>query len=345
MITVLQKNIEKTLQKALTCFDKEFFLRKRTPLLYAAIQSFLKKRAKRLRPLLLVISYLGYARKASRMIYHGAAGFELLHNCALIHDDIIDGATVRRNAPTMHEYFSNKYPVSGNTYCTGRNLALITGDILYAMGIKEFLKMNISSARTRDTLDSLLSAVVYTGIGEFKELLATTQPIRLWTKEHIYSLYDLKTGMYTFCYPLIIGNTLAGKRPNDRNTLMRLGRILGRAFQTRDDINNYLRLGKTSDKDTFLDISSSKPTLPLLFMYRAARRNERHFIERCMKKSRLTKSDKHKLYTLITQPIVWQSLSKEIDTAVTNAYTLIQSLTMKERSKKALYTIIRRLFS
>ncbi len=193
MINALQKKINKTLATAIDNASGEYYLVRHSPLLYKAIKSFLTKGGKRIRPLLLIISYHGYAKKPSNTIFHGATGFELLHNCSIIHDDIIDDTPMRRHLPSMHQYLAVKLKSHAGRHCSGVNLALVVGDILYSLGIKELLKMKMPPDRINTALRFLLDAATYTGIGEFKELVATTKPISSFTKKEIYSIYNLKT--------------------------------------------------------------------------------------------------------------------------------------------------------
>ena len=97
------------------------------------IYKYLKKqKGKQIRSsIILLIGLLGKNNSKSDL-YHLAAGIELIHLASLIHDDIIDNATIRRNQETLHKKF-------------GINNGIIIGVHCYSIALKLFTKTKNSS--------------------------------------------------------------------------------------------------------------------------------------------------------------------------------------------------------
>src|SRR5271170_5713472 len=92
MIEQIRKNIDRSLASFLDTVKKDYKLHLVSPLLFESIREFTLREGKRLRPLLLILTYKGYAptsKKISRKLYNASTCMEFLHNFMLIHDDII----------------------------------------------------------------------------------------------------------------------------------------------------------------------------------------------------------------------------------------------------------------
>ena len=93
MLATIRKNIDKSLAEFVDRAEQDYHLKTINPFLFASIKDFILRKGKRIRPLLLILSYQGYSQKNTRItkdIYSASTCIELLHNFMLIHDDIID---------------------------------------------------------------------------------------------------------------------------------------------------------------------------------------------------------------------------------------------------------------
>lgn len=95
--------------------------------LYQPMAYILSLGGKRVRPLLLLLSYQALSGKSANSALNSAAGVELFHNFSLIHDDIMDRAPVRRGKPTVHEKWN------GDT-------AILAGDAMFAVAVELMVK-------------------------------------------------------------------------------------------------------------------------------------------------------------------------------------------------------------
>src|SRR5690554_5725413 len=82
--------------------------------LYEPVSYSLEGGGKRLRPLLLLMAYNLFSEQVDDAL-PAAVAIEVFHNFTLLHDDIMDKASVRRNKPTVHVRFNeNKAILSGD---------------------------------------------------------------------------------------------------------------------------------------------------------------------------------------------------------------------------------------
>ena len=234
MIEKMKNKIDKELNIFIKDADKTYSLSKVSPLLLKTIKEFILRKGKRVRPILFVISYLGYSKKRAKNLYKCAISLELLHDFLLVHDDIIDKSDIRRNRPSLHKVFNNYLKRYKDVKFSGQDLAIVAADIIYAMAIGAFL--SIKESKKEKALKKLIDASIYTEIGEFIELINQLKPIDKIKQKDVYQIYDYKTSYYTFSYPLSIGAILAKADKKEIKKLTLYGLLLGRAFQIKDDI-------------------------------------------------------------------------------------------------------------
>ena len=89
----------------------------------------------------------------------------------LIHDDIIDKSDKRRGKPAMHALLRNSLIQNNKIKFNGEDLAIVVGDVMYAMALDAFLAIRENLRRKESALKKLFLAALYTGSGEFIELL------------------------------------------------------------------------------------------------------------------------------------------------------------------------------
>ena len=253
-------------------------------ILFDHLEGFIMRNSKRARPIFFILGYLGFAKKIPRGLYKSAVSVELLHNFILIHDDIIDRSDTRRNRPSLHCEL-DKYTLKYNRIKhSGKDLALVAGDILYALGMANFLSVDIRSERKEAALKKLFEAAVYTGSGEFLELLSELKGLSAISKPDIYRIYDLKTGIYSFATPLIMGAMLAGIKKAGLNRLYNYGICIGRAFQIKDDVMDVIGSKENDFKPPLTDLRESKRTILMWHAYNNGDDRDREILANTMEK-------------------------------------------------------------
>jgi geranylgeranyl pyrophosphate synthase len=194
---------------------------------------------KRLRPLLVCIA-AGVPVEESDALVRAAVAVELVHAATLVHDDVIDGADLRRGKPTV--------VASG-----GRLLALATGDLLFSRAFAELAAgSEIEPIRVLSAAASALAA------GELM------QRDDAWNsavgQERYLERCRLKTGVL-FRAACELG-ALAGGVPID--ALGRFGEGIGVAFQLLDDVLDVTGPAARTGKPRGTDLLDGTLTLPLI---------------------------------------------------------------------------------
>ena len=196
---------------------------------------------KRLRPVLVFLSTPHARRGEDRTVAAGVA-VELVHVATLVHDDLLDGARMRRGEATVWALH-------------GEAIARTVGDYLFARAFAE-----LAAARDAEAVAVLARAALSLARGEAlqrRHAFQADTPV-----EEYLTRCSLKTGRLFEAACLLGG----GRR------LAAFGRALGVAFQIVDDILDCTGDADETGKAPGVDLRDGTPTLPLIL---AARRDER----------------------------------------------------------------------
>lgn len=273
----IKKNVNSSLHKIINSTVCNYNLDAVSPALYDCIKEYAFRDGKRIRSVLFVIGYMGFADRAAPNFYLSASSLELFHTFILIHDDIIDHSKSRRGKPSLHVKFDSLLKNFGNGRVKGEDLSLVVGDILYSMAIHSFLSVQENHLRKENALRKILETAFYTGNGQLVELINGMKKIGDVSLRTIYRTYDLKTAAYSFAGPLTAGAILAGAKGTVIKSLFDAGIKLGRAFQIKDDLMDLFSETSISGKDLFRDITEAKKTLLIWHAYRNGTKAERNF--------------------------------------------------------------------
>ena len=270
MIDQIRKRIDISLASFLETVKKDYKLHLVSPVLFESIKEFTLREGKRIRPLLLILSYKGYARHKktiSKDIYNASTCMEFLHNFMLIHDDIIDRSDLRRGKPTMHKLLANTVKTD-NPEKLGYDLSIVVGDIVYALAIDAFLSINESLERKERALKYFIQTAAFTAMGEFIDTVHGVKKIDEVKEPDVYLNYTLKTARYTFDCPLVTGAILGGADNREIKKISKFAIMIGQAFQIQDDIIGIFESEKNIGKSILSDLAESKKTLLVCHAYK-----------------------------------------------------------------------------
>jgi geranylgeranyl diphosphate synthase type I len=223
-----------------------------------------RRGGKRLRPRFLLAGVLAAGAAADRPdVVDAAAGLELLHAFALIHDDVMDGSTRRRGGPALHVQLADEHVRlggRGEPRRYGEGLAVLVGDLAFVLADR----LAPPGAEARAVWDELRVELT---MGQYLDVrgagLGGGDPDRSRL------ICTLKSGRYTVVRPLHLAVTLAG-RPDLMAPFTRFGDPLGRAFQLRDDVLGVFGETDATGKPAGDDLREAKPTLLLELARRRA---------------------------------------------------------------------------
>lgn len=269
MIDQIKTQINKSLAAFLEKIRREYKLHLVNPILFESIRDFTLRDGKRIRPILLILSYKAYSstgKKLAPAFYNAATCIEFLHNFMLIHDDIIDRSDLRRGKPTLHRLLG-KAVKTKEPEKLGYDLSIVAGDIVYALAIDAFLSIQEAPRRKERALKYFIQTAAFTAMGEFIDIMHGVEAINKITEKDVFLNYTLKTARYTFECPLVVGAILAGARNKDIKKISQLGILIGQAFQIQDDILGIFDSEKNIGKSILSDIAESKKTILVCHAY------------------------------------------------------------------------------
>ncbi len=186
------------------------------------------------------------------------AAVELLHACALVHDDVIDGSATRRGQPSVHQRFVDAHAASGargegRRY--GEGAAILVGDFAFVYADELFSSAPVEARPVYDAMRVELC------VGQFLDLVGSVSERRDAARAD--RIQEYKTGKYTVERPLHLGAAIAGRLAELERPLSGYGVPLGRAFQLRDDLLGVFGDPAATGKPVGDDVREGKLT-PLL---------------------------------------------------------------------------------
>lgn len=216
---------------------------------------------KRLRPLfLLMSSELANYRGEDRILL--ASIIEAIHTASLLHDDVVDGAELRRGKPSAHVIWSNK-------------IVILVGDFLYANALRLAVLQ-----RNQRIMEALSEATTAMTEGEILQLNRAADPDI--TEDEYYRIISAKTGALISA-ACRIGGILGGITQEKVDALSRFGLKTGMAFQMVDDILDYMAEEKGLGKKLGKDLEEGKITMPLIYLLKMANNGEKDEIKEIIK--------------------------------------------------------------
>ncbi len=200
---------------------------------------------KRLRPAVVLLSADAVKKGSSDDVMLAAIALELTHTFTLVHDDIMDGDTVRRGVPTVHTLWDEP-------------TAILAGDVLYAKAF-EFLTMTEGSDRAKVHAVRMLGKTC-AEICEGQSMDISFERRNDVTETEYLEMVQKKTGVL-YGAAAAVGGLLVGANPIQIDALYQWGINSGIAFQIQDDLIDLLASTEATGKDRASDIREGKKTL------------------------------------------------------------------------------------
>jgi geranylgeranyl diphosphate synthase, type I len=214
---------------------------------------------KRLRPYLAYLMYKAYGGKEDKTALNLFISLEIFHLFALVHDDIMDRATTRRNEKTLHRFIFEKLDGVGNLEHIANSQAILVGDLLVSWALENFRfdeslkKENFDKAR--QYFYQMIDEVI---LGQMLDVDIATEENA--AKELIDEKTRLKTSRYTCVRPMQLGAALADINYHKEGFLEELGTKVGIAFQLQDDLLSIIGNSSSLTKDILIDIEEHQHT-------------------------------------------------------------------------------------
>jgi geranylgeranyl diphosphate synthase type I len=201
---------------------------------------FVLSGGKRLRPAFCYWGWRGTGTPDNDELVNAAASLELLHACALIHDDVMDGSDTRRGRPAVHRRFAELHQASGWTGSSeafGVSAAILLGDLCLVWADQMFTECGLDAATVRRAAGVYAEMRVELMAGQYLDVLAAALPANAAdATERALRVARYKSAKYTIERPLHLGGVLAGADEELLAAYSAYGLPLGEAFQLRDDV-------------------------------------------------------------------------------------------------------------
>ena len=213
--------------------------------LYEPIRYVLSLGGKRIRPVLMLMSYNLYKDDADTIL-PTACGLETYHNYTLLHDDLMDNADMRRGHATVHKKWD-------------ANTAILSGDSMLVLSYQRIAQC--APQYLPQILDLFTTTALEIGEGQQYDMEFETRD-DVCEAEYI-EMIRLKTSVLLAC-AMKMGAIQAGASAADQDALYRYGESLGLAFQLQDDYLDVYGDPSVFGKNIGGDITSNKKTFMLI---------------------------------------------------------------------------------
>jgi len=222
-----------------------------------------------------------------------AAVVEAIHLASLLHDDVIDEATLRRGVKSINA----KY---------GDFTAVMLGDIIYSRAFYELIDFGSEIAKIISNAVYLLSQ------GELEDVKLSKE-INLDKEKYMQMIYK-KTAS------LIEASCMAAAvtKGYDKKDFSIYGKNVGLAFQIIDDVLDITQSEEVLGKPSMHDFYEGKVTLPFIYLFQAASNEEKERLKSLYKK-KLTDEEKKWIKDLMKKYKIIEKCNNEAKELIKNA--------------------------
>lgn len=238
-------------------------------LIYEAMAYSINVGGKRIRPILMLLTYSMY-KSNYKNILPMACAVEMIHTYSLIHDDLpcMDNDDLRRGMPSNHKKF-------------GEGVAVLAGDALLNEAFNVMLSCDIEHSVKIETMKILSYSSSAEGMigGQIVDILSENRSI---SEKELYYMHSKKTGELIRS-SIVCGAILGGASKEEIKILDEYGKKLGLVFQIKDDIldveGNKEKLGKNVNVDS----DNDKTTFVTLYGIEQCKRMAKNITDECFK--------------------------------------------------------------
>jgi len=229
-----------------------------------------------------------------------ATALELLHGCALVHDDVMDSSDTRRGQPSVHRIFEVLHRDGawrGSSAQFGEGAAVLLGDLLLSWADEVLFTSGLPDdalLRAKPVYDVMRTELM---AGQYLDLLE--QASGDGSEDRVMRVARYKTAKYTVERPLQLGGALAGASAELQAAYSGYGLPLGEAFQLRDDVLGVFGDPAVTGKPAGDDLREGKRTLLVHATLTAATPQQRTELLAALGNVELTDADVSKLRELI----------------------------------------------
>ncbi|MCS7063160.1 MAG: polyprenyl synthetase family protein [Methylacidiphilales bacterium] len=309
--------------------------------LFHDLTEFTQRPGKRIRPWLFAEFYrlLGRENWAEAGVMRAALALELLHSFILVHDDIIDRSVERRGRLSLHRLLALHFGKHKESLRLGESLAIVGGDILFALAYKALLTSAFRPDLKVKALLYLSSAILDTGCGEVLEIYTAARDLEAASMDIIQKIYELKTTRYTFIAPLRLAGILAEADETLISKLEQTLLPLGLLFQIANDLDDFRRMRNELDST---DLSEGIKTILLRTAYDRLGEVERTLLQLCLSDATYHEGSFFRIVTLIEKSGALGEIKRQKERLLSECIRRLEMLNDPDMQSRV-YAIISRI--
>ncbi len=275
------------------------------------LKTFTLNGGKRLRPILMIISY-NIFNDIDQKIIKAATSIEMAQSFLLIHDDIMDNSDLRRGKPSFHKAMEKNI----NDRKIAENIAISAGDLVDTFSHEALLKSGFEINNLLKADYEFSKVIEDTGKGQILDIYSSINDN--YSEEKLFKLHYLKTARYTIEGPVLMGAYLAGDIKYTEN-LRKFGSNAGIAFQLYDDVLGIFGDENKTGKSIKSDVNEGKKTLLIIKAYENSDDNDKKFIDNAIKNGNINDDDFNRLKYIIKNTGSYDYSMKKINELTVNA--------------------------
>ncbi len=269
-----------------------------------------------------------------------ALSCELFQAGLLIHDDIMDKDTKRRQDKTIFyqykEIFDN---LTSDSYHTGEAMGICAGDISFFLGFENISEIEAEAKKIIKITNLFSREMVNVGLGQMEDVYYSLTDKDL-TEDTIISIYLYKTSRYTFSLPLMAGAILSDQSPEEIKKLEVLGENLGIVFQIKDDELGIFGTEEKTGKPIGSDIKENKKTFYYYYLLTLANEKDLNIIKNIYSKKEISKSDVDVITDFIKKYKIDEKINEKLYIFSNFIRENINALNVNEKYKKSLFEFL-----
>ena len=243
-VTELLQPVEKDLEDLI--FELKNLIGAGHPILQAASEHLFAAGGKRLRPGIVLLISKAISSDSSLSIKHKrlAEITEMIHTASLVHDDVVDEASIRRGVETVHSRFNTR-------------VAVLAGDFLFAQA-----SWHLANLDNVNVVKLLSRVIMDLAEGEIKQNLNRYDSAQTFSKYINKSYCKTASLIANSAKAAGVISALSDER---LEMLYEFGKNIGLAFQVVDDILDFTGNDKQLGKPAVSDLASGYLTAPVLY--------------------------------------------------------------------------------
>ncbi|NMA73168.1 MAG: polyprenyl synthetase family protein [Bacteroidales bacterium] len=295
--------------------------------LYKPISYVLSLGGKRVRPILMLLTYNMYKERIDNEVIHVALAVETYHNFTLLHDDLMDCADERRGKKTVHKVWND-------------NVAILSGDAMLILAYQYLSQID----------DPEYFSLIFPEFSKFALEICEGQQYDMDFEERTdvhaddyLRMIKLKTSVL-LAGSMKIGGILADASKDDQELLYNVGLYTGLAFQLKDDLLDVYGDPKLFGKKIGKDIISNKKTYLMIKAFEKANEKQKKELSHWISLKEFSPAEKIAAITAIYNDLSIKSVVEDkMNSFYNQALVNLEKVNIDSERKKQLILFLNQL--